>query len=213
MNPKQSAANPVCMGCQVTMATPLFCFSCNSLQRLSHPPNYFEIFNLPYTYELNLAELETQYQQLAMELHPDFYLNAPKAEKQQSQESSTLLNQAYTVLKSPLSRATYLLKLLRQNTPLDQNQLPKGFLEEIFETQETLEDLLAAGNQSAEVASFQAEIQEQMAELQKKITQAFAQIEAGAAHRDSLLSKIQEHLNVGRYFQTLLDRIARSTSL
>lgn len=200
------------MGCHATVATPLFCFSCNSLQRLKNKPNYFEIFNLPYRYELDLAALENQYQQLAAELHPDFYLNAPKAEKRQSQESSTLLNQAYAVLKSPLSRANYLLTLLADNQPLDENRLPQGFLEEIFESQEMLEELLAEDNQSAKVTAFQTEIQARMEELQEKITQGFAQIEAGTVH-DSVLTGIQQHLNVGRYFQRLLDRISRSKEL
>lgn len=213
MNLKQSPTPFVCMGCQVTMATPLFCFSCNSLQRLSNKPNYFEIFNLPYTYDLELEALEQQYQQLAMELHPDFYINATKADKRQSQESSTLLNQAYTVLKFPLTRANYLMTLLTPGKPFDQNRLPAGFLEEIFESQETLEELLKDNTKVSEVENFQKDLQHRLEQLQIKINQGFAQIEQGAADRDSLLEEIQLHLNVGRYFQRLLDRILRSIQL
>ncbi len=200
------------MGCQTTMATPLFCFACNSIQRLNTKPNYFEIFNLPYSYDLDFEELENRYQKLCMELHPDFYISASSFEKKQSQESSTLLNHAYSTLRSPIARAEYLLKLLTHEQRFDQRQLPKGFLEKIFIMQEFLEDLLTKDPHSPEVKKFRVDIAKNIDQIRQKISSHFAQLEKTSAKREEVLTKIQLQLNVGRYYQSLLDRINRRLS-
>ncbi len=200
------------MGCQTTMATPLFCFACNSIQRLNSRPNYFEIFNLPYSYDLNVEQLEKRYQKLSMELHPDFYISASSFEKKQSQESSTLLNQAFTTLQSPITRAEYLLKLLANDQHSDQRKLPEGFLEKIFELQESLEELLAKDPHSSQVEKFRIKIEQNLDQLQQQISAYFAQLETASAKREEILPGVQQQLNVGRYFQRLLDRIARRPS-
>ncbi len=200
------------MGCQTTMATPLFCFACNSIQRLNAKPNYFEIFNLAYRYDLDLEELENRYQKLSMELHPDFYISASSFEKKQSQESSTLLNHAYSTLRSPIARAEYLLKLLAHEQRFDRRQLPNGFLEKIFLLQESLEDWLTQDPHSPEVKKFRVEIEKNLDQIRLKISSHYAQLEKISARREEVLPKIQLQLNAGRYFQSLLDRINRRLS-
>jgi len=207
---EKSPSQPFCLGCKVTMASPLFCFSCNSIQRLNTPPNFFEILNLPYTYDLDLKLLEEQYQQLVIELHPDFYANSSKLDKKQSRESSAWLNQAYSILKAPISRAEYLLELLTHGKKFDQQRLPDGFLEEVFVLQESLEELLIEEGHSFEVETFEADITERLERLQSQISEQFSQIERECGDREKALENIQLNLNVGRYFQRLLDRISRS---
>ena len=194
------------------MATPLFCFACNSIQRLNSKPNYFEIFNLPYSYDLDLKELENRYQKLSMELHPDFYISASSFEKKQSQESSTLLNQAYSMLQSPITRAEYLLKLLAHDQHFDQRQLPKGFLEKVFMMQESLEDMLTKDPNFPDVENFRFDIEQNIDQLRQKISAHFADLEKASVNREEVLPKIQLLLNIGRYFQRLLDRIERRAS-
>lgn len=199
------------MGCKVTMASPLFCFSCNSIQRLNAQPNFFEVFNLPYTYDLDLEQLEERYQQLVLELHPDFYANSSRLDKKQSRDSSTWLNQAYNTLQTPSSRAEYLLALLTHGKKFDQRQLPDGFLEEVFVLQESLEELLNEDSDPSEVKRFQGEIETRLNQLQTKISALFSQIEKNTTHREKTLEEIQLNLNVERYLQRLLDRISRSS--
>ena len=210
MNSEHSPSQSVCIGCKVTMASPLFCFSCHSLQRLNRQPNFFEIFNLPYTYDLDLEQLEERYQQLVLELHPDLYTTSSRLDKKQSRESSAWLNQAYSILHAPSSRAEYLLTLLTHGKKFDQRRLPDGFLEEIFVLQESLEALLTEDPDSSEVADFQREIESRFDQLQTEISEHFSQIEKHTTDREKTLDAIQLNLNVGRYFQRLLDRISRS---
>ncbi|MBF0286710.1 MAG: Fe-S protein assembly co-chaperone HscB [SAR324 cluster bacterium] len=196
------------------MATPLFCFSCNSIQRLSTKPNYFEIFDLPYTYNLDIKRLEDNYQKLAAELHPDFYLQSASTEKRQSQESSSLLNRAYTALKCPMSRASYLLELLSHGKPLDERKLPAGFLEDIFELQETLEDLLVdVEDHAEELAAVKSDVEKRLNALQEAVSQLFGNIEKDPSNQKNIVESIQVNLNAERYLQRLLERISRSNQV
>lgn len=207
----QNLNQPVCMGCQSSMASPLFCFACNSLQRLNAKVNYFEVFGLPYTYELNLSVLEERYQELASELHPDFYATAPDFEQHQSEESSTLLNTAYQTLKDASSRADYLLKLLAHNHSLDERELPKGFLEEMFFLQESLEELLQTGDNTSELDKIRTEFKKRLKNLEKEYStlfhnlEFFHNLETGIAGELDILQKIQTCLNAEKYLKRLLE--------
>ena len=78
--------------------------------------------------KLNSAELEERYQQLSLELHPDFYGSAPEADQLLSETASAILNTAYNTLHEPTLRAGYLLNLLAEKHQLDERSLPEGFL-------------------------------------------------------------------------------------
>jgi len=216
----KAATPPVCMGCQSHIASPLFCFSCNSLQRLSSPINYFEALALPYSYNLNLEVLEQHYQKLVAELHPDFYLASSSFEKTQSERSSSLLNLAYTTLKNPSTRASYLLKLISRGSSegsenaaaASSNALPEGFLEEIFDFQESLADWKETED-SESLESFSAQISERIEDLYAQYAIIFNEMEE---NRSQLCSKqllqLKIHLNTEKYLQRLLEQCpAKST--
>lgn len=70
--------------------------------------NYFEQFNLPIQFELDLALLEQQYLSLQLECHPDQHKHKNNVH---SLHNIMEINQAYEILKSDLKRAEYLLEL------------------------------------------------------------------------------------------------------
>jgi molecular chaperone HscB len=72
--------------------------------------NHFEKFNLKTQFQINLEQLEEQYLSLQKKFHPDSAKNQTDA-----QINSALINQSYKILKKPLSRAIYLLKLQNIN--------------------------------------------------------------------------------------------------
>ncbi|WIA16643.1 hypothetical protein OEZ85_013306 [Tetradesmus obliquus] len=61
------------------------------------------------TFELDPAALEKRYKLLQWQLHPDKSAGKTPEERQYSAEQATLINQAYGVLRNPLSRANYML--------------------------------------------------------------------------------------------------------
>ncbi len=71
--------------------------------------NYFEIFEIPCEYEINLQDLEQKYLKIATILHPDNFENQDEIFAASSKFLE--LNNAYDVLKNANSRAKYLLEL------------------------------------------------------------------------------------------------------
>lgn len=73
--------------------------------------NYFELFDLSPTLTVDVQVLSEQYREFQKRYHPDQAALASDAEKRQAVQVSTFINTAFETLKSPLSRATYLLRL------------------------------------------------------------------------------------------------------
>ncbi|MCK4951234.1 MAG: Fe-S protein assembly co-chaperone HscB [Gammaproteobacteria bacterium] len=73
--------------------------------------NYFEIFELPISFTIDLTLLVQRFRDLQQVVHPDRFASASDQERRISMQQSTRLNEAYQVLKDPLSRARYLLEL------------------------------------------------------------------------------------------------------
>ena len=105
--------------------------------------NYFEIFSLPQSFQVALSDLEREYKKLQAQYHPDRLSGAGDAERVQALQQTSLINDAYETLKSPLKRAAYLLKL-SDIDPEEHNQahLQGDFLISQMEFREELEALL-----------------------------------------------------------------------
>ncbi len=89
----------------------LVCNSCDKIQPVDSSLTYFEILGLPrQTFELDAAQLERRYKRLQWSLHPDKAVGRQDHEQAYSAEQATLVNRAYSVLKSPLYRANYLVR-------------------------------------------------------------------------------------------------------
>ncbi len=73
--------------------------------------DYFELFSLPRQYALDSSALENTWRTLAAKVHPDRYVDAQPAEKRVVMQWASTINEAYRILKSPLSRASYLCEL------------------------------------------------------------------------------------------------------
>lgn len=103
--------------------------------------NYFALFQLPQQFALDMTLLDTQYRKLQAEVHPDKFVNASPAERLQSMQMATQVNEAYQVLKQPTSRARYLLQLQGIHTDEENNTaMPGDFLMAQMEWREAMDD-------------------------------------------------------------------------
>jgi molecular chaperone HscB len=75
------------------------------------PRDHFARLGLAPGFDLDAAELQRRYIALQRELHPDRFATKPAAERAMALARASDLNQAYETLKTPLSRAEYLLTL------------------------------------------------------------------------------------------------------
>jgi molecular chaperone HscB len=136
-----------------------FCPQCERILTLARHGDYFSFFGLPRKLTLDLEDLDARFRSLSRQFHPDYFYTATSQERLASLERSSYLNDAYRVLKQPLDRAEYLLKV--EGLPAvgqhqDAADLPAGVLEEVFALNEELDDIRSAreaGVAAAEVAS------------------------------------------------------------
>lgn len=124
---------PKC-GAKLNSCCALFCTSekCSWIQNLeSNNCNYFTLFNLgPVNYNISLQTLESQYKSLQRLIHPDMIAQRHSGSTQATSSSelkpndcnkngnemglsianSAIINQAYRLLRSPVDRATYIVR-------------------------------------------------------------------------------------------------------
>jgi len=71
--------------------------------------NYFEIFGLPVGFHLNIPDLTERYRELQKTVHPDRFANASDRDRRLAVQHAANINEAFSILKSPIKRARYLL--------------------------------------------------------------------------------------------------------
>ena len=196
---------PACHTCETTLVSRLFCFSCNALQPFPREIDFFEVLGFPVSFELKSTELEERYQELSLELHPDFYGSAPEAEKLLSETAAAILNTAFKTLCEPTLRASYLLHLQAAKQKLDERSLPEGFLAEMFFLQEELDELLDSGN-SLELCKMRDALQNRKTDIEADYAPLFKKHEE-QPEDSGILQQLQTHLNAERYLRRLLERI------
>ncbi|MBL4712555.1 MAG: Fe-S protein assembly co-chaperone HscB [Gammaproteobacteria bacterium] len=104
--------------------------------------NFFQLFGLPVSYDIDLNQLNQQYLLLQKQVHPDKFVSGSDQEKRISMQQTSWINEAQTTLKDPVLRASYLLKLKGIDFNLE-NETTKdaAFLMQQLEIREQLENV------------------------------------------------------------------------
>ncbi|HVN27497.1 MAG TPA: Fe-S protein assembly co-chaperone HscB [Candidatus Binataceae bacterium] len=144
-----SAVPVECWSCNVAHnASTLFCPHCSKIQPAA-AGDYFSVFSLVPTLNLDLGMLEHQFHKLSRKLHPDRFARASASEKEWSLADTALLNDAYRTLRDPIRRTEYLLKLRGAEIGeehagkdrRDPSRVPADLLEEAFDLNMQLEEM------------------------------------------------------------------------
>ena len=136
---------------------------------------YFNLFQLEPSFNIDTEALEQTYRALAAQFHPDKFASASAFEQKQAVMMSSTINDAYRTLKSPIDRAAYLLK--SQNIDADapeHTSFSPEFLMQQMEWRETLMDAQMEQNHDA-IRALDQEIQEVQSNLYQDLQQAFEQ--------------------------------------
>ncbi len=136
---------------------------------------YFNLFQLEPSFNIDTEALEQSYRALAARFHPDKFASASAFEQKQAVMMSSTINDAYRTLKSPIDRAAYLLK--SQNIDADapeHTSFSPEFLMQQMEWREILMDAQMEQNHDA-IQALDQEIQEVQNNLYQDLQQAFEQ--------------------------------------
>jgi molecular chaperone HscB len=186
-SPPGGVAEPICWSCGAETHTDHFCPACGRIQPLPLGADYFAFFGLPRKLQLDSAELEKQFLMLSWKLHPDNFVRASDYERELSLDRSSQLNDAWRVLQNPLFRVEYLLERegVRSEGAAKQ-QAPPELLEEVFDLNESLDELRSTRADSSADGAESAALRQRLAEAQGNFQEKLAEIdtELSAASRD-----------------------------
>ena len=136
---------------------------------------YFNLFQLEPSFNIDTEALEQTYRALAARFHPDKFASASAFEQKQAVMMSSTINDAYRTLKSPIDRAAYLLKSQNINADAPEHtSFSPEFLIQQMEWRETLMDAQMEQNHDA-IQALDQEIQEVQSNLYQDLQQAFEQ--------------------------------------
>lgn len=168
--------------------------------------NYFQLFNLSESCELDLDSLAGVYRELQSEVHPDKFANADERTKLQALQSSSYLNEAYGTLKSPLKRAAYLLTLHQQDIEqVNQSDLSVDLLMEQIQLREALEELPKDESALVELERLKQEVTAKLEQVYQNFADQYENTDYGAAkkiyHELQFLYKLLAEINSAEEFR------------
>jgi molecular chaperone HscB len=183
--------------------------------------DYFAIFELPRKLWIEMSALEQKFLQLSWKLHPDNFVNAPEQERELSLKHSSELNDAYRTLRDPVARVEYLLGIEGARKEGEhKQQAPPELLEEVFELNESLDELREAEASEGDVANLKSRLQAAEKNFQKKLGEVDAQLQAAArewdaaldgeaATRKKTMARLNELLNRRSYIRNLVANVQK----
>src|SRR5216110_4040699 len=114
--------------------------------------DYFAVFGMPRKLWIEMSELEQKFLQLSWKLHPDNFVNATEQERELALKRSSELNDAYRTLRDPVGRVEYLLGIEGARKEGEhKQQAPPELLEEVFDLNESLDELRDAKSSGGEI--------------------------------------------------------------
>jgi molecular chaperone HscB len=136
--------------------------------------NYFELFEIPLSYDVDFDQLQQRYRDLQKAVHPDKYASASSQERRISMQQTSLINQALHTLKHPVERAVYMLQLKGVDFTMDnETTMDAAFLMEQMEMREKLEGIREHNDPLKALDKMAADIKSKMNKMAEKFKQAY----------------------------------------
>ena len=158
--------------------------------------DYFALLGLARRWQVDRSALERSYLERSRATHPDAFVGKSAAAQRTALEASSRLNTAYSVLRDPVRRAEYLVKLggvdLDSSDPVRGSPQPsQSFLIQMIELRERL-----AEDDTDAIRD----------EIEARAEQAFDEAVAALERND--IPVAARELVARRYYQRFLDEVA-----
>lgn len=156
--------------------------------------NYFELFELPVSIQIDKTKLAQKYFELQKKYHPDFFAKGTEHEQEQALEISSQLNKALKIFKNEDQTIKYVLQLKELLEEEEKYQLPPAFLMEMMELNEEL-----SGDSAAQITDIEQELYAGVQPIIDNYDDATITIPE--------LLKLKEYYYKKKYLQRILDRL------
>ncbi|HEX9345158.1 MAG TPA: Fe-S protein assembly co-chaperone HscB [Candidatus Acidoferrum sp.] len=183
--------------------------------------DYFAVFGLPRKLWIEMSALEQKFLQMSWKLHPDNFVNAPEQERELSLKRSSELNDAYRTLRDPVGRVEYLLGIEGARKEGEhKQQAPPELLEEVFELNESLDELREAKASGGDLVALKSRLESAEKGFQEKLVGLDAQLQTAArewdaalqgeaATRKQVMAKLNDLLNRRSYIRNLVVNVQK----
>ena len=129
--------------------------------------NHFELFGLPLQFQLDGSLLSSQFRDLQRQFHPDNFATASERDRLLAVQKAAQINDAYQVLKNPISRAEYLLVQHGEDIRGEQQTM------EQMELREELEDIADSSDPEDALFAFEGKVskmyKQQLSAIQQEL--------------------------------------------
>lgn len=172
----------------------------NSMLSPDFSQNYFELFGLPASFELDRAQLHSAQQRLQGEFHPDRFVNAGDRQRRVSVQMAAHINQAYAILRDPVRRARYLLEINGADLP-DESATTSdtAFLMEQLELREAIESCRDSDDPLRECAQIEDRLAQSANELAANFVDCFGRGDydraAETSRKMQFIQRLQQQLS------------------
>ena len=188
--------------------------------------DYFAVFGLPRKLWIGMDALEQKFLQLSWKLHPDNFVNAGEEERELSLKRSSELNDAYRTLSDPVARVEYLLGIENMRKEGEHKQhAPPELLEEVFELNESLDELREAKSAGGDLAALKSRLESAERNFGQKLGEVDGRLQdvarewdsavdgsADEAARKALMARMNELLNRRSYIRNLVANVQKELS-
>lgn len=162
----------------------------------------FAVLGLPRRFELDASALRRAHLSRAAKWHPDRF--SDPRERAAAEVMSAQVNEAHRLLSDPERRADTLLRLLSGPAAEAHHALPDGFLMDIFEVRQELEEAIATGDTDAK-ARLEAWAADERDRHIREVGAAFASLSAPADA--AALEAIRTQMNAWRYIERMMEQL------
>lgn len=156
--------------------------------------NYFELFEIPLSLQVDKSILPKKYMELQRKFHPDFFAQETAFEQAEALEKSSQINKALKILKNSDETIKYVLQLKGLLTEDEKYQLPPDFLMEVMELNEEL-----SVDSHQKINALENEIFAPVKDIISNFNDTSTTTEE--------LLKVKEYFYKKKYLQRILDRM------
>ncbi|MHA2800073.1 co-chaperone HscB [Vibrio harveyi] len=163
--------------------------------------NHFELFGLPSQFQLDGSLLSSQFRELQKRFHPDNFATASERDRLMAVQKAAQINDAYQILKHPISRAEYI--LAENGTEIrgeQQTMQDPMFLMEQMELREELEYIADSSDPESALFDFDSKVskmyKQHLASVEQELDQGLWAEAADRVRKLKFIAKLKNEIEL-----------------
>ncbi|MCD6063660.1 MAG: Fe-S protein assembly co-chaperone HscB [Flavipsychrobacter sp.] len=168
--------------------------------------NYFELYDLPESFNPDTAAVKKKYYELSRQYHPDRFAQADDSTRAEALRMAALNNDAFKTLNSADSTMAYILKQHELLEDEEKYNLPPNFLMEMMDLNEVISEWEEERDNDRLQLQATESLLDQFEQWQLAVQPLTQQFDAGN-HDKELLLRIKDYYFRKKYLLRIQERI------